>query len=67
MAPIQITYSETHLQTLVEEYITMQKQEFSFLKGSALISSIGQKKKGRQQILDCMRATSMVFTRRQNS
>ena len=28
--PIQVTYSDDRLRTLVEEYITMQKHEFTF-------------------------------------
>lgn len=28
--PIQVTYSDNRLRTLVEEYITMQKHEFTF-------------------------------------
>ena len=28
--PISVTYSDERLRTLVEEYITMQKQEFTF-------------------------------------
>lgn len=28
--PISVTYSDERLRTIVEEYITMQKQEFTF-------------------------------------
>lgn len=30
MDPIQVTYTDERLRNLVEEYITMQKQEFTF-------------------------------------
>lgn len=30
MTPISVTYSDERLRTLVEEYITMQKHEFTF-------------------------------------
>ena len=30
MTPISVTYSDDRLRTLVEEYITMQKHEFTF-------------------------------------
>ena len=30
MNPIQVTYSDERLRTLVEEFITMQKHEFTF-------------------------------------
>lgn len=30
MTPISVTYSDERLRTIVEEYITMQKQEFTF-------------------------------------
>lgn len=30
MTPISVTYSDERLRTLVEEYITMQKYEFTF-------------------------------------
>ena len=30
MNPIQVTYTDSRLRTLVEEFITMQKHEFTF-------------------------------------
>ena len=30
MTPISVTYSDERLRTIVEEYITMQKHEFTF-------------------------------------
>ena len=30
MTPIQVTYTDERLRTLVEEFITMQKHEFTF-------------------------------------
>ena len=54
---ISVTYSDSKLRILVEEYITMQKHDFTF-KSLARMFSIEQWKRRKPQTLACMKAIS---------
>lgn len=59
---ISVIYSDERLRTLVEEFITMQKHEFSsLLKTFAPMSSIGLRRRAKQLLLVSMRATSLML------
>ena len=55
--PIAVKYSDAKLRILVEEYITMQKHDFTF-KSLARMFSIVQWKRRKPQTLACMKAIS---------
>lgn len=42
MTPISVTYSDERLRTLVEEFITMQKHEFTFKEVCSYVLLLGE-------------------------